>query len=207
MIGPSSSHTAGAARLGKLALKILQEPVVNAEILLYGSFARTYVGHGTHLAILGGLLGYEPDDERIREAVSLAQSSFAFSITTLPEHAVSHPNTLRLRLRSSTQRLELVGQSLGGGRVCVTEIDSFPVRIDGESVVLVVHSQDQPGVITRLTALVAEEGVNIGNMNVSRLARGSSVVMTIEVDSPVSPDMLLRLERINGVSKVTQIIP
>ncbi|KAF0197974.1 MAG: L-serine dehydratase [Bacillota bacterium] len=207
MIGPSSSHTAGAARLGKLALRILQERVVSAEILLYGSFARTYVGHGTHLAVLGGLLGFDPDDTRIREADKLAKDEFTFDLVTLPEETVSHPNTVRLRLRGEREQLEMVGISVGGGRVIVTEIDRFAVHIDGESTILVIHSLDQPGVITKLTALIAEDSVNIGNMNVSRQSKGASVVMTIEIDSPISPSMLLRLKAVAGVSKITQIIP
>lgn len=207
MIGPSSSHTAGAARLGKLALRILQEKVVSAEIFLYGSFARTYVGHGTHLALLGGLLGFDPDDVRIREAVKLARDEFVYELITLPEETVNHPNTVRLRLKGEHEQLEMVGISVGGGRVVVTEIDTFSVHIDGESIVLVVHSLDKPGVITKLTALMADDSVNIGNMNVSRQSRGASVVMTIEVDSPISFPMLLRLRAIAGVSKITQIIP
>lgn len=207
MIGPSSSHTAGAARLGKLALRILQERVKSAEILLYGSFARTYLGHGTHLALLGGLLGFDPDDARIREAERLAKDEFTFDLIALPEETVSHPNTVRLRLKGEREQLEMVGISVGGGRVIVTEIDNFAVHIDGENIILVVHSLDQPGVITKLTALIAEDSTNIGNMNVSRQSRGASVVMTIEIDSPISPAMLLRLRAIAGISKITQIIP
>lgn len=207
MIGPSSSHTAGAARLGKLALRILQEELVEAEINLYGSFARTYIGHGTHLALLGGLLGFEPDDLRIRDALNLAKASFEFSIHALIEQPTTHPNTVRLKLRGPKESLDLLGISVGGGRVVVTEIDTFPVHIDGESIVLVVHSLDQPGVITKLTALIAADGVNVGNMNVSRLARGASVIMTIEVDTPVSADMSERLLAISGIRKITHIIP
>ena len=135
MIGPSSSHTAGAARIGKLALRILQERVESAEILLYGSFARTYLGHGTHLALLAGLLGFDPDDARIRQAEKLARDAFTFSLIALPEETVSHPNTVRLRLRGQNEHLEMVGISVGGGRVIVTEIDKFAVHIDGESIV------------------------------------------------------------------------
>jgi len=207
MIGPSSSHTAGAARLGKLALRILEEKVTSAEILLYGSFARTYLGHGTHLAILGGLLGFDPDDARIRDADRLAREEFTYSIIPVLEESVAHPNTVRLRLKGEHEHLELTGISIGGGRVVVTEIDRFTVRIDGESVMLVVHSLDQPGVITKLTALIAEDGVNIGNMNVSRQSKGASVVMTLESDSPISPATLVRLRAITGVQKITQIIP
>lgn len=205
MIGPSSSHTAGAARIGKLAWRLLQEQVIRADITLYGSFARTYLGHGTHLALLGGLLGFNPDDPRIKEADVLAGQSFAYAITNGGE--AEHPNTVRIALAGSKNRVEVVGVSVGGGSVRLIEIDGFPVRIDGESIVAIVHSLDRPGVITRLTARMADKGVNIGNMHVSRLGRGSSVVMTIEVDTELSPEMLMSIERIPGVGKITQIVP
>lgn len=205
MIGPSSSHTAGAARIGRLAWRLLQEPVRKAEIVLYGSFARTYLGHGTHLALLGGLLGFAPDDPRIRDAEALARDSFTYTMKQGGE--AEHPNTVRLKLYGNQAQVEVVGISVGGGSIRLIEIDGFPVRIDGESIVAIVHSLDRPGVITQLTSVVAMDGVNVGNMHVSRQGRGASVVMTIEVDSELSPSAMASMSTIPGVRRITQIIP
>lgn len=207
MVGPSSSHTAGAARIGKLARVMLQEPVQKAEIRLYGSFAETYLGHGTHLAVLGGLLGFDPDDIRIREADQLAAEAFSFDFVILSHVTVDHPNTMRLTLTGDKNRIEIVGVSVGGGRIRIVEVDGFPVRLNGESIVLVIHSVDRPGVITLLTACLASEGINIGNMTVSRQGKGSSVVMTIEIDAPADSRVLERVRSTEGVHRATQIIP
>jgi len=206
MIGPSSSHTAGAARIGKLARLMLQEPLKKAEITLYGSFAKTYQGHGTDLALLGGLLGFNPDDPRIREATALAKESFVHELKADTTTVTGHPNTVRLRLHGENGRVDVTGVSVGGGRIRITEIDGFSVNLDGESVVLVIHSVDKPGVITKLTASLGE-GINIGNMSVSRQAKGSWVVMVIEIDMALPRETEAVLSNIEGVKKITQIIP
>jgi len=205
MIGPSSSHTAGAARIAKLALRLLGEPVNRAEIILYNSFAKTYFGHGTHLAILGGLMGFAPDDVRLRTADILARDSFSYTLVT--GEGPMHPNTVRLLLTGSTQAVEVVGVSLGGGRVKIVEIDGFPTQVDGTSHVIVVFSADRPGVITFLTALIAKAEVNIGNMNVSRRYKGASVVMTIELDQPLARGLLSEMLQSSEVHKIVQISP
>ena len=205
MIGPSSSHTAGAARIAKLALRLLGEPVKTAEIILYDSFAHTYLGHGTHLAVLGGLLGFAPDDVRLRHADALARESFSYTLAT--DEGMVHPNTVRLLLTGSSQAVEVVGVSLGGGRVAIVEIDGFPTHIDGAIHVIVVFSADRPGVITFLTSLIAGADVNIGNMSVSRRAKGDSVVMTIELDQPLKSAVLSEMLQGSGVYKIVQISP
>ncbi|MDP3058800.1 MAG: L-serine ammonia-lyase, iron-sulfur-dependent subunit beta [bacterium] len=207
MIGPSSSHTAGAARLGKLAKTLLGESLAKAEIELFGSFAKTYLGHGTHLALLGGLLGFDPDDERIRKADEIASRQFDFCFSTFDAPINMHPNTVRLILRGGSEAIELVGASLGGGRVVVNEIDGFSVRLDGERTVIIVHSVDIPGVITSLTSVLSEAGVNIGNMSVSRTAKGAKVIMTIEIDCVILPEVLARVEKVPGITKVSQVTP
>jgi len=205
MIGPSSSHTAGAARIAKLALRLLGEPVIKAEIILYNSFAQTYFGHGTHLAILGGLMGFAPDDARLRKADILARDAFSYTLAT--GEGPLHPNTVRLLLSGSTQSVEVVGLSMGGGRVKIVEIDGFPTQIDGTNHVIVVFSDDRPGVITFLTALIAGAEVNIGNMNVSRRGKGASVVMTMELDQPLARGVLSEMSQSNEVHKIVQISP
>jgi len=179
--------------------------VNTAEITLYNSFAHTYFGHGTHLAIIGGLMGFLPDDVRLREADVLARDSFSYTLATA--EGAMHPNTVRLRLTGSTQAVEVVGVSLGGGRVKIVEIEGFPTQIDGTVHVLVIFSADRPGVITFLTAIIAEAAVNIGNMNVSRRKRGADVVMTIELDQSLSKDFLSKMLQSSGVHKIVQISP
>ncbi len=186
---------------------MLQEPVRRAEIALYGSFAETYLGHGTHLAVLGGLLGFDPDDIRIRQADELAALVFDYEFIIRAGVPVDHPNTVRLGLVGEKNRIEIVGVSVGGGRIRITEVDGFPVKLHGESIVLVIHSVDRPGVITLLTACLASEGINIGNMTVSRQGKGSLVVMTIEIDAPADSRVLDRVCSTEGVQRATQIIP
>lgn len=207
MIGPSSSHTAGAARLGKLARELLGGQPEWAEFTLYGSLAATYQGHGTDLALLGGVLGLATDDERIRHAKQLAaERQLAYQF--VPEHGSAglvHPNMVRIALRKGTRQLEIVGASIGGGKVEVIELNGFPVSLRGEEHTIIINSVDRPGVITRISALLSQHEVNIGNMAVSRAAKGQAVVMSIEIDGILEEQVLTQLETIVGVERVTML--
>ncbi|MGI6343660.1 MAG: L-serine ammonia-lyase, iron-sulfur-dependent subunit beta [Bacillota bacterium] len=204
MIGPSSSHTAGAARLGKLARQLLAEQPRCARCTLYGSLAATYRGHGTDLALIGGLLGFDPDDERIRSSAELAEAEdLQVELIASQDNAgLLHPNLVRIELSGDTRQVSLVGASVGGGKVEVLELNGFPVRLRCEEYTLVVSSWDQPGVVTELTRYLTQAGANIGNMSVSRLGRGKSVVMTIELDAEPSADTLERLRAVSGVNRI-----
>lgn len=191
MIGPSSSHTAGAARLGFVAYKVLGERAVRAEITLSGSFARTYQGHGTDKALVAGILGFRSDDERLRRSLELAVElglEVSFTTADLPG---AHPNTARIRLTGESGRVcELEGASIGGGNILVTRLNGMEVHFTGEHNTLLVLHYDKPGTIAAVTNYMAESTLNIGNFRLARPVKGGEAVMTIEVDGGV-PDSLL----------------
>ena len=183
MIGPSSSHTAGAVRLGLMARKILGEEAVRAEINLHGSFARTYRGHGTDKALIAGILGFAPEDERIREALQIARDhglEFSFQTVNLEE---AHPNTAVIYLVGRSGRTARVrGASVGGGNIMISNIDGYNVELTGQYPALITIHHDCPGVITRVTQILAHAAVNIAFMRVSRQNRGETAMMIMELD-------------------------
>ena len=183
MIGPSSSHTAGAVRLGLMARKILGEEAVRAEINLHGSFARTYRGHGTDKALIAGILGFAPEDERIREALQIARDhglEFSFQTVNLED---AHPNTAVIYLVGRSGRTARVrGASVGGGNIMISNIDGYNVELTGQYPALITIHHDCPGVITRVTQILAHAAVNIAFMRVSRQNRGETAMMIMELD-------------------------
>ena len=183
MVGPSSSHTAGACRLGLLARGLVGGTPERARIELHGSFARTGEGHGTDKAIVGGLLGFRPDDERIRDALQIAEREgldYRFEKTTLDEEA--HPNTVRITLHRGDRSAVMTGSSLGAGRVLVTEIDGFPVEVSGSYHTIVLVAEDVRGSVARIAGVLADDGVNIATLRLTRKQRGGDAFMVIEVD-------------------------
>jgi len=206
MVGPSSSHTAGAARLGLLAREILGERPSSVRVLLHGSFASTGRGHGTDLALAAGLLGMGIDDPQLPQAVVIAADSgldITFEDADLGDW---HPNTARFELRAADGRHVCVtGSSLGGAEVVVTRIDDFDVEITGELPALIVSHVDRPGVIARVTAALAEEGINIAAMADSRERRGQGALMLIETDGPVSETTQQRIRDLDGVDGVRSV--
>jgi len=203
MIGPSSSHTAGAVRLGRLARAVFGEQPASAHIMLHGSFASTGRGHGTDLALIAGLLGFAPDDERIRcadEEARAAGMDVTFASEDLGE---AHPNTARIAMTSPTGRTGVVqGSSVGGADVVLTAIDDFEVQITGDLPVLIVEHKDQPGVIAAVSAILARFGINIASMEVSRERRGARALMVMETDHPVDDDALAAVAAADGVTDV-----
>jgi L-serine dehydratase len=196
MVGPSSSHTAGACRLGLMARSILGETPERARILLHGSFAATGEGHGTHRAIVGGLVGLPPDDLRLRRAYEEAEAAgltWEFESVDLGEDA--HPNTAVFDVRAGESRTTLRGASVGGGRIEVTEVDGFPVSLGGDYHTLVLLAHDEPGTIATVAGLFARNGVNLATMRVDRTGRHKDALMTIEVDEPISDETLEELRR------------
>jgi len=173
MVGPSSSHTAGACRLGLLARCLVGGTPEHARVELHGSFARTGEGHGTDKAIVGGLMGFRPDDERIREALTIAEREaldFRFEKTTLGEEADVHPNTVRITVERGDRKAVMVGSSLGAGRVLVTEIDGYPVEVTGSYNTIVLVAEDVPGSVARIATILAEDGINQSSMEAGAVA-------------------------------------
>ncbi len=183
MVGPSSSHTAGACRLGLLARCLVGGTPQRATVELHGSFARTGEGHGTDKAIVGGLMGFRPDDERLRTALEIMDKeglTYVFEKTSLGDHA--HPNSVRISLERGDRKSQMVGASLGAGRVLVSEIDGFPVEISGNLHTIVLVAGDVKGSIARIAGLLAEHDLNIATLKLSRKERGGDAFMVIEVD-------------------------
>ena len=185
MVGPSSSHTAGACRLGLLARCLVGGTPQRAVLELHGSFARTGEGHGTDKALVGGLMGFRPDDERLRDALGIAEREgldFRFEKTTLGEEGVVHPNTVRIAVERGERRSVMVGSSLGAGRVLVTEIDGYPVEVTGNYHTIVLVAEDIRGSVARIAGVLAEEGLNIATLRLTRKERGGDAFMVIETD-------------------------
>lgn len=206
MVGPSSSHTAGAVRIGYIAGKLLGEPVAEANIGLHGSFASTGKGHGTDRALVAGLLGMQPDDERIPDSFMVArQEGMKFHMEEVYLKDV-HPNSAKISLTGiHGASIELIASSLGGGRIRVCQMNGLDVNFSGVMPTLIVHNEDRPGCVTKVSSLLAEEGVNIGTMQLYRDSRGGTAVMVLECDQEISKDFLKKLENEPGILKTTYL--
>ena len=190
MVGPSSSHTAGACRLGLLARGLVGGTPDTALLELHGSFARTGEGHGTDKALAAGLLGFRPDDARIRTALEIADGEglhYTFDKTTLSDNA--HPNTVRITVERGSRRAMMTGSSLGAGRVLVTDIDGYPVEITGNFFTIVIIAEDVKGSVARVTRILADHEVNIATLRLSRKQRGGDAFMVIECDEDPGEDV------------------
>lgn len=206
MIGPSSSHTAGAVRLGRVAWKILGERAVKAKIQLSGSFAQTYRGHGTDKAIIAGIMGMHSDDERIRRSLEIAgEEGLDFSFAE-EDILGAHPNTARICLEGEHGAdCVIQGASIGGGNILVTEINGMSVSFTGQYNTLLVLHYDKPGTIAAVTNFMAYSGTNIGNFRLSRPKKGGEAVMTIEVDGDVSDNLIQSLRILPNIINVVLI--
>jgi len=206
MVGPSSSHTAGAVRIGLIARRLLGGQPATAKITLSGSFAATGTGHGTDRALVAGLLGMKPDDIHIPDSFALAVEqglAFTFDKTELKE---AHPNTAILQLSTAGGReLEVQASSLGGGRIMVNKLDGINVNFNGDSPTLIVHNLDQPGHVAEVTSMLSHKSVNIATMQLYRNHRGGYAVMVIETDQDIPAEALRWLSRLEGVIKVTYL--
>lgn len=206
MVGPSSSHTAGAVRIGYVTRKLLGEEPIKIEMLLHGSFAETGQGHGTDRALVAGLLGMQPDDMQIPESLRLAKEKGIIVKQGTVQLRDVHPNTVLLRVAGLAGKgLEVIASSLGGGRIQVCRIDGLETNFSGERPTLVVHNLDQPGHVAEVTRLLAIEGVNISSMHLSRDVRVGYAVMVLETDQPIPPPLLKALRKLDGIFKVTCI--
>lgn len=203
MIGPSSSHTAGAVRLGQLARRIFQEEPEEIVVHFYGSFAKTYRGHATDVAVIGGLLDFETDDPRIRDALQHARDR-GIAVQFIAEaEPPEHPNTLTMELKKGDSRLRVTGVSLGGGAVQLTELEGFPLALTGENPAILILHLDVYGVVAAVTARLAQNQINIGQMSLSRRERGKVALMVIQTDQAIPPEVESDLMGTRHVLKVT----
>lgn len=206
MIGPSSSHTAGAARIGRVARSLFGREPKWANISFYGSFAQTYKGHGTDVAIIGGILDFETHDERIIQAIAIAEER-GIKIRFIEEEAVpEHPNTARVMIGDEYGEIEMVGISIGGGKIEITELNGFQLKLSGNHPAILVVHNDRFGAIAGVSNVLAEYEINIGHMEVSRKEKGKLALMTIEVDQNIDDSILHAIEQLPNVLKVTKIV-
>ena len=204
MVGPSSSHTAGAARIGNMGRTLLGEEVARADIGLYGSFAETGYGHGTDRALLAGLLGMKPDDLRIPNAYEEAnRAGMAYSFRTV-ELRDAHPNTALLELTGkSGKKLTLQASSIGGGAIVVNKIDGIDVNFTGDFNTLIVRNQDESGSVAAITSILSQVHINVANISVNRHRRGGDALMVIETDQHIKPRQVEFLSELPGILSVT----
>ena len=200
MVGPSSSHTAGACRLGLLGRGLLGGTPQRALLELHGSFARTGEGHGTDKALVAGLLGFRPDDERLRTALQIAEKEgldYRFEKVSLGDE--KHPNTVRMTLELGSGKATLIGSSIGAGRIIVREIDGFPVEVTGAFHTLVIVADDVPGSIARIAGKLAGHNINIATLRLTRKQRGGDAFIVIECDDPPTDDVATEIAAFSWV--------
>ncbi|WP_044203693.1 L-serine ammonia-lyase, iron-sulfur-dependent subunit beta [Flammeovirga sp. OC4] len=204
MIGPSSSHTAGVVRIGRVGHKMIGGTPDKAEIVFYNSFARTYEGHGSDKAIIAGLMGLSTDDPGIKQAFDLAeQEKLEYTFKPVGNASAHHPNTIRLILEKDGNRLELVGVSKGGGIISIREVNGFTSNFSANSPTLIVTADDRKGAISFISMLLSQEEVNIAEMTVSRSGKNQKATQFIEMDERPRDITLQYLESIKWVHKVT----
>lgn len=206
MIGPSSSHTAGAVRLGRVAWKVLEDEPVKAVIELSGSFAETYKGHGTDKALLAGIMGFHSYDERIRSSLEIAQErdlDYTFEKVNIPD---SHPNTARIHLWGKNGAEAVVeGASIGGGNILIAKVNGMDVSFDGQTNTLLVRHYDKPGAIAAVTNFMSYSDVNIGNFRLSRQKKGGEAIMTIGIDGTPPENLIEQLKMLPHVIGVIML--
>lgn len=208
MVGPSSSHTAGAVRIGAMARALLGQTPRRAKLLLHGSFESTGKGHGTHQALVAGLLGLAPDDSRVPDSFRLAQEhglEYSFDTVSLRD---AHPNSVLITLWDGQDHtLDVGASSLGGGRIRVFSVDGLPCSFSGELPTLVVHNTDQPGCVSQVTGVLARRGLNVATLQLNRDGRGESAVMVIESDQPIFERAAEEIRALPGILRVTRYTP
>lgn len=204
MVGPSSSHTAGAVRIGLLAHGLLGGAPARAKIGLHGSFAATGKGHATDRGLVAGLLGWGPDDERLKDSLAIAaQGGMQVAFDSIDLGEAAHPNSVRLELADAAgEPLELVAASIGGGSVEVTRIDQFATLLTGTLDALAIWHQDKPGFLAHVTAVFACVCANIASIRTARHHRGADALTVIELDAAPAPEAVAILQKIAHVKKL-----
>ncbi|MCM3717199.1 L-serine ammonia-lyase, iron-sulfur-dependent subunit beta [Fictibacillus phosphorivorans] len=205
MIGPSSSHTAGAARIGRVARHLFGRKPEFANISFYGSFAKTYRGHGTDVAIVGGILDYDTFDTRIVDALTIAKQE-GIKVKMTEEDAVTdHPNTARVIIGDKDDQIEVVGISIGGGKIEIIELNGFSLRLSGNHPALLIVHNDKYGAIAGVANILAKHEINIGHMEVSRKEKGKEALMVIEIDQNADEVIINELSTLPIVQQVVKI--
>ncbi|UJG41107.1 MAG: L-serine ammonia-lyase, iron-sulfur-dependent subunit beta [Candidatus Heimdallarchaeum aukensis] len=203
MVGPSSSHTAGACRIAYVTYQLLGDTPTQAEIILHGSFSETYKGHGTDKAIVAGLLGFKPDDERIRKAFFFAEENgMKFRIIRSDLGGDFHPNSVLLRIKKENKKIELIGSSIGGGNIIIKEIDGYEAGFNADLPTLIIVHKDLPGIISKITSVIAKHKINIDSMKLTKNTRKREALTWIEVNSIISEELSSEIEQLENVKLV-----
>jgi len=186
MIGPSSSHTAGVVRIARAAIRILGGTPDEAEITFFNSFARTYEGHGSDRAIIGGLMDFKTDDPKIKDALKIVkEEGFPYTFKSIGNSSIHHPNTIKLILKKDGRKVEIFGESLGGGVINIAEIDGFVANFSAQNHTLIIKAKDISGAIAFISGVIAQEKANIATMSVSRKGKNDLACHVIEMDSGI----------------------
>ncbi|MCI2791400.1 L-serine ammonia-lyase, iron-sulfur-dependent, subunit beta [Staphylococcus pettenkoferi] len=203
MVGPSSSHTAGAVRIGLVARGLFSEMPDQVDIYLYGSFMETYKGHGTDVALVGGLLGYDTDDDRLPTSIQTAETmGIRINFIEMKEER-SHPNTTILHMRKGDKDISVEGISIGGGNIEIVAINGFKITLSGNYPALLVFHQDTFGTIGKVANILGEHSINVGSMQVSRKEKGDQALMTCELDDAIDDEILTQIRHVEGVVTVS----
>ncbi|MBI5974572.1 L-serine ammonia-lyase, iron-sulfur-dependent subunit beta [Staphylococcus canis] len=203
MVGPSSSHTAGAVRIGLVARDLFGERPDQVDIYLYGSFMETYKGHGTDVALVGGLLGYDTDDDRIKTSLETAKNEgMRVNFIEMAEER-AHPNTVILDMMKNDKNISVEGVSIGGGKIEIVAINGFSLAISGNYPTLLVFHQDTFGTIGKVANIIGDNGINVGSMQVARKEKGDQALMTCELDDAISSQVLEHIKHVPGVITVS----
>ena len=207
MVGPSSSHTAGAARLGKVARAVAGADIEEVTFYLHGSFAKTYKGHGTDRALVAGILGMEPSDLRLRDSLEIARElglKIDFKEADLGD---VHPNTVEFIIRGKEGNYGLIGSSIGGGSIEVTSVNGNAVTFTGAYPTVIVSNRDVPGVLSKVASILYDNDINIAFMKVFRNQKGKNATMVFEVDHEITAEIIGNIKAIEGINKVIMINP
>lgn len=206
MIGPSSSHTAGVVKIARAAIAILGGIPDEAFITFYNSFARTYEGHGSDRAIIGGLMGFNTDDARIKTSLDLAREmGMIFSFKSIGNSSIHHPNTIKLVIRKGLKSVEVVGESLGGGVINIAEVDGFTANFSAKDHTLIIKANDVSGAIAFISSVIAQEKTNIATMSVSRKGKNDVACHVIEMDSGIREITIEYLKSLPWVKELIYI--
>ena len=206
MIGPSSSHTAGVVRLGLVAHKILEKTPSEVTITFYNSFASTYQGHGSDKAVIGGLLGFKEDDKRIRHALKIArEKNMPYNFKTSFGALNKHPNTLEIEASNGKEDMQLLGESTGGGKIMVKEVNHFDCHFSANAPTLLIFAKDEPGSVAKISALIAGSKGNIASMTLDRNQRDGEAMLAFVLDHEVRKDVQKRLSALPWVRRVLYV--
>ena len=189
MIGPSSSHTAGAARLARAAAMIVAAPFSHVTFGLYGSFAKTFRGHGTDKALVAGVLGLRADDERLKDSFALAaERGLTYNFCEADLKGM-HENSVRMDFTMEDGSIRRVaGSSVGGGQIVIREIDGTALELSAQLPTMIIRQEDKKGVVSSVTTVLADNDINIGVMKLSRSSKGQEALCVIETDSPLTEE-------------------